>query len=228
MDDCVIDAIIFGTNCVKAQEKLLQTPKTLSLQECLPVVRHYESLKLHIQQIRPDKSVDYLRHHSSKEKGSGHGTQSSFNANNNNTQRGHSHSQSRKGTWNQSWSQTGSQPLSNSTKFLPGNKCIVCGRNRHADHLRECPAQGKSCNKCGRLHHFESVCGMIPARNKSQSRPGPGRLVNELNQNLNNCGSGTLTSISRYSEHENFTNMVPRQVLDVVNLANKDNSGKNL
>ena len=24
-------------------------------------VRHYESLKHHIQQIRPDKSVDYLR-----------------------------------------------------------------------------------------------------------------------------------------------------------------------
>ena len=49
MDDCIINAIIFGTNCVKAQDKLLQTPKTLSLQQCLSVVRHYESLKLHIQ-----------------------------------------------------------------------------------------------------------------------------------------------------------------------------------
>ena len=62
MDDCIIDAIIFGTNCIKAQDKLLQTPKTLSLQQCLSVVHHYESLKLHIQPIRPDtKSVDYLR-----------------------------------------------------------------------------------------------------------------------------------------------------------------------
>ena len=146
---------------------LLQTPKTLTLQQCLSVVRHYESLKLHIQQIRLDtRSVDYLRPcHSNKKKGSGQGTQSSsFNANSNNTQRGCLHSQSRKGTWNQGQSQTGSQPLSNSTKFLPGNKCIGCGRNRHADDLRECPAQGKSCNKCGRLHHFESVCGMIPSR----------------------------------------------------------------
>ena len=55
MDDRIIDATIFRTNCVKAQDKLLQTPKTLSLQQCLSVVRHYESLELHIQQIRPDK-----------------------------------------------------------------------------------------------------------------------------------------------------------------------------
>ena len=48
MDDRIIDAIIFGTNCMKAQDKLLQTPKTLSLQQCLSVVGHYESLKLHI------------------------------------------------------------------------------------------------------------------------------------------------------------------------------------
>ena len=91
MDNCIIDTIIFVTNCVKAQDKLLQTPKTLSLQ-CLSVVRHYESLKLHIQQIRPDKSIEYLRqHHPSKKKGSGKRTQSSFNANNQN-QRGHSQS----------------------------------------------------------------------------------------------------------------------------------------
>ena len=61
IDDHITDAIIFGTNCIKAQDKLLQTPKTLTLQQCLSVVRHYESLKLHIQQIRPDKHIDYLR-----------------------------------------------------------------------------------------------------------------------------------------------------------------------
>ena len=59
--DCLIDAIIFGTNCIKAQDKLLQTPKTLNLQQCLTVCRHYECLKLHIQQIRPDKHVKFLR-----------------------------------------------------------------------------------------------------------------------------------------------------------------------
>ena len=61
MDNHIIDAIIFSTNCVKAQDKLLQTLKILSLQQCLSVVRHFESLKLHIQQIRPDKHIEYLR-----------------------------------------------------------------------------------------------------------------------------------------------------------------------
>ena len=53
--------IFFGTNCIKAQDKLLKTPQTLSLQQCLTVCRHYESLNLHIQQIRPDKHVEYLK-----------------------------------------------------------------------------------------------------------------------------------------------------------------------
>ena len=34
VNERLIDAIIFGTTCVKAQDKLLQTPKTLSLQQC--------------------------------------------------------------------------------------------------------------------------------------------------------------------------------------------------
>ena len=64
----LIDAIIFGTNCVKTQDKLLQMPKTLSLQQCLTVCHHYESLKIHIQQIRPDRHVKFLRKHHPKKK----------------------------------------------------------------------------------------------------------------------------------------------------------------
>ena len=63
---------------------------------------------------------------------------------------------------------------------------------------------------------------MIPSR-RSQSRQG--KVVNELHQNQNN----SLTSFPRTSEHENSVNTVPKQVLDVVNLANSGmNSGKNL
>ena len=60
-DERLIDAIIFGMSIVKAQDKMLQIPKTLNQQQCLTVYRHYESLKLHIEQIRPSKSVDYLK-----------------------------------------------------------------------------------------------------------------------------------------------------------------------
>lgn len=45
----LIDAIIFSMYIVKAQDKLLQIPKTLNLQQCLTVCRHYKSLKLHIK-----------------------------------------------------------------------------------------------------------------------------------------------------------------------------------
>ena len=37
---CLIDAIIYGTSIVKAQEKLLQTPKSLTLEQCLSICRH--------------------------------------------------------------------------------------------------------------------------------------------------------------------------------------------
>ena len=57
MNERIIDAIIFGTNCIKAQDKLLQTLKTLSLQQCITVCIHYESLSLHIQQIWPDNTL---------------------------------------------------------------------------------------------------------------------------------------------------------------------------
>ena len=71
INEWLIDAIIFGTTCVKAQDKLLQTPNMLSLQQCLTVCRHYESLSLHIQQIRSDKQVEFLCKHHPKSKKAG-------------------------------------------------------------------------------------------------------------------------------------------------------------
>ena len=62
--------MIFGTTCMKAQDKLLQMPRTLSLQQCLTVCQHYESLQLHIQQILPgsDKYIKFLKKHHPKGK----------------------------------------------------------------------------------------------------------------------------------------------------------------
>ena len=55
----LIDAIIYGTSITKAQEKLLQTPITLTLEQCLGICRHYESLKYHLETIKP-RTVEYL------------------------------------------------------------------------------------------------------------------------------------------------------------------------
>ena len=155
MDDHIIDATIFGTNSVKAQDKLLQTPKTLSLQQCLSVVWHYELLKLHIQQIRPDKNIDYLRkYHSGKKKGQG--TQSNASQSNQN-QRGCS----------QSCSRQGQNQIQQKSALLHRNQCFGCGQDHHQDLKSECPAFGKTCHKCGRNNHFVSVCSKIPYRRSS-------------------------------------------------------------
>ena len=77
----MIDAIIYGTSIVKAQEKLLQTPKSLTLDQCLSICRHYESLKLHLDTIKP-KSVENLQKKHNKPKGHGRGNQNPvFNQN---------------------------------------------------------------------------------------------------------------------------------------------------
>ena len=73
-----------------------------------------------------------------------------------------------------------------------------------------------------------SVCGKIPYRRSFRSKSqGRQTLVNELNQN-NHDRSATLMPISRNNEYGNVMNMVPKQVLDAVHLANKGKSGKNL
>ena len=56
----LIDAVIYGTSITKAQEKLLQTPITLTLDKCLGICRHYESLKYHLETIKP-RTVEYLQ-----------------------------------------------------------------------------------------------------------------------------------------------------------------------
>ena len=68
----LIDAIIYGTTFTKAQEKLLQMPITLTLDQCLSICRHYESLKYHLEMIKP-RSVEYLQKRHNKSKGHGHG-----------------------------------------------------------------------------------------------------------------------------------------------------------
>ena len=36
--------------------------------------------------------------------------------------------------------------------------CKWCGGATHKDRLKECPAQGKECTKCGKLNHFRKQC----------------------------------------------------------------------
>ena len=129
------------------------------------------------------------------------------------SQRGCSQSQSRKSDWqNQSQCNTSQ----NKGKFF------WCGHEHHSDR-RECQAEGKTCNKCGRMNHFEIVCGKNPLRKRSQSRPAAVKSsVNELSQNNHDHGT-SLASISDNPRQDSYTFMMPKQVVDVVDLANTGN-----
>ena len=58
-EECLVDAIIYGTKVHKAREKLLQMPKHLTLCDCLKICCHYESLQYHLNVVKPtDKPVE--------------------------------------------------------------------------------------------------------------------------------------------------------------------------
>ena len=128
----LIDAIIYGTTITKAQEKLLQTPITLTLDQCLSICRHYESLKYHLETIKP-RSVEYLqkRHNRSKGHGHGHG-----------------------GNIPQSIAKPGTGRGRGITPTT-GNKCPSCGRI-HGDN--GCPAKNSVCFGCNKKGHFRTMC----------------------------------------------------------------------
>ena len=73
IDEHLIDVIVFRFKTKKAQDKLLQMPIRMTLEECLLTCRHYESLQWHINTVRPTgefKAMDGLarQHPRSKSK----------------------------------------------------------------------------------------------------------------------------------------------------------------
>ena len=126
----LIDAIIYGTMISKAEEKLLQMPIALTLDQCLNICRHYESLKYHLEMIKP-RSVEYLQKRHNKSKGHGHGCG------------GHI-------------SQSTPKPGTGRGRGTPtsGSKCSRCGKV-HGENV--CPAKNSVCfgNKKG---HFKMMC----------------------------------------------------------------------
>ena len=51
-----------------------------------------------------------------------------------------------------------SQNYNRSNQQNGDRKCRGCGHNRHPRGREQCPAQGKTCNNCGKLNHFADVC----------------------------------------------------------------------
>ena len=60
INECLIDAIVYGCKSKKVQDKLLQMPTQIMLAECLLICRHYESLQWHVNIVRPTEKGDQL------------------------------------------------------------------------------------------------------------------------------------------------------------------------
>ena len=53
----LIDAIVYGCKSKKAQDKLLQMHIQMTVEECLLICRHYESLQWHVNTVRPTGEI---------------------------------------------------------------------------------------------------------------------------------------------------------------------------
>ena len=53
-------------------------------------------------------------------------------------------------------------PQNPSQREKEKNDCFRCGLNH--DKREQCPAHGKKCSKCFKLHHFARVCKSKPEK----------------------------------------------------------------
>ena len=136
------DAIIYGASITKAQEKLLQTPITLTLDQCLGICRHYESLKYHLETIK-HKTVEYLqKRHKSKGHGHGQGSPSYQSTPKPSLGRGRSNS-------------------------TPGrSECSNCGKVHQGN---VCPARRSVCYGCNKRGHFKTMCHSFKKTSQSHT-----------------------------------------------------------
>ena len=132
-EECLVDAIIYGTEVQKAREKLLQMPKHLTLCDCLKLCCHYESLQYHLNVVKPmDKPVESITKHRFNRGG----RQPSAGAKKSGTFRG----------------QPNDKPVNSA------NNTVQCSNYGMTHPKNQCPASQVNCFKCNRIGHYASVC----------------------------------------------------------------------
>ena len=131
-EESLVDAIIYGTKVHKAREKLLQMPKHLTLQDCLKICGHYESLQYHLNVVKPtDKPVESIT--------------KCFN-------RGGK--QSSAGT-----KKTGAFTGQPSAKLVNStNNTVQCSNCGTSHPKNQCPAYQVTYFKCNRIGHYSFEC----------------------------------------------------------------------
>ena len=146
----LIDALIYGTSITKAQEKLLQMPVTLTLDQCLGICRHYESLKYDLETIKT-KTVEYLqkRHNKSKSHGRGRGNPPH---------------------------QLSPKPGKGRGSYL--RKTAECSNCSKVHQGNVCPARRSVCFGCNKRGHFKTMC--LSSKRPSHPSTQPPKVVQEV------------------------------------------------
>ena len=128
INEHLINAIVYGCKSKKAQDKLLQMPIQMTLEECLLICRHDKSLQWHINTARPTgeiRAMDGLARQCPKSK-------------------------SRDGSNTRRPQQS---PAVHPDR--PKTECTACGT---LHQVGECPATSSVCFKCNKQGHFSKLC----------------------------------------------------------------------
>ena len=133
-DESVRDRLVLGLLDTEVSQKL-QLDETLTLKTAIDTARHYELIKMQMQDQR-SKQVDKVNlSHSHSHTASAKPTKQHFS-----DQRGRGRPSQRRWT----------------ARSGPETGCGRCGLNH--DHRARCPAKGKQCMKCRKFNHFSTVC----------------------------------------------------------------------
>ena len=100
---------------------------------------------------------------------------------------------------------------SSSDKHQKQNKCFLCGYEY--PHEKACPARGKTCNKCGKLNHFESVC----KSGNASSSPSSSRAKR------NNSSSSSSSSSTNFNKYKQFPNNARSMLRAIKSKQSNDN-----
>ena len=144
-EECLVDAITYGTKVQKAREKLLQMPKHLMLYDCLKICHHYECLQYHMNIVKPtDKPVESItKCHFNRG-----GKQSSAGAKKTGAFRG----------------QSNTKPVNSTNNTV---QCSNCGKT----HLKnQHPASQVTCCKCNRIGHYANECRSSSSNSTQNTR----------------------------------------------------------
>ena len=91
----------------------------------------------------------------------------------------------------------GGKPGGGKSQTAPTPPCLGCDSQDHKpdERRKKCPTQGKTCSKCGIMHHFPAVC-------RSHKKPEVKAAVNEVVTTVDITELGTNNALTAGSESE--------------------------